>query len=75
MIVYINKHYSANQLIGTSGNAGFIRDRKYDMDMNRLSRYETRRELGSGVGNLGKEIREMNKELNQGRLGKWQDTD
>lgn len=76
MIVYI-KHYSTNQILGTTGSVGFIRGRKYDMDMNRLSRYETRRELGGGVGNLGKEIREMNKELNQERLGKgkWQDTD
>ena len=75
MIVYINKYYSTNQLIGTTGNAGFIRNRRYDMDMNRLGRYETKRELGSGVGNLRREIREMNKELNQGRLGKWRDTD
>jgi hypothetical protein len=73
MIVYI-KNYSTNQLLGTTGNTGFIRGRKYDEDMNRLSRYQTQRELHN-IGNLGREIREMNKELNQGRLGKWQDTD
>jgi hypothetical protein len=73
MIVYI-KNYSTNQILGTTGTAGFIRDRKYDEDMNRLSRYKTSRELHE-VGNLGREMRKLSQELNQGRLGKWQDTD
>jgi hypothetical protein len=74
MTVYLIKDFSTNQLIGTTGTAGFIRNRKYDEDMNRLGRYKTQRELHN-IGNLGREIREMNRELNQGRLGKWQDTD
>lgn len=73
MIVYI-KNYSTNQILGTTGTAGFIRDRKYDEDMNRLGRYKTSRELHE-VGNLGREMRKLSQELNQGRLGKWQDTD
>lgn len=34
----------------------------------------SQREL-AGIGNLGKEMRKLNQELNRGGIGKWRDTD
>lgn len=70
----ILRRYSATKVIGTNGAPGFIRGRKYDTDLDRLGRSSTQRELRE-VGDLGKEIRKMNKELNNGRTGKWLYTD
>ncbi len=70
----IIRRFSATKVIGTSGTPGFIRGRKYDTDFDRLGRSSTQRELRE-VGDLGKEIRKMHKELNDGRTGKWLHTD
>ena len=70
MIVLRKKNFSGNKILNTNA-PGFIKGRKYDMDMNRLGKLETSQRELQGVGNLSKEIREMNKELNNGRLGKW----
>ena len=70
----ILRRYSATKVIGTNGAPGFISGRKYDTDLDRLGRSSTQRELRE-VGDLGKEIRKMNKELNNGRTGKWLYTD
>ena len=54
---------------------GFTKGRKYDTDMDRLGRMNTSQRELAGIGNLGKEMRKLNQELNRGGRGKWQDTD
>ena len=43
--------------------------------MDRLGRMTTSHRELSKVGELNREMRKLNTELNQGRLGKWHDTD
>ena len=69
----IIKRFSKTKILNTNA-PGFIKGRKYDTDMDRLGRSSTQREL-QRTGNLNEEIRKMNKELNDGRLGKWRYTD
>ena len=57
-----------------TNSPGFIKGRTYDQDFNRLGRLETQRQIG-GNNELGQEMRKLGKELNDGRLGKWQSTD
>lgn len=64
-----------SQILGTSGMPGFLRGRKYDQDLSRLGKMKTSHRELSKIGDLSKEIRKMNKELNDGRLGRWQHTD
>ena len=52
---------------------GFDRSRKYDQDFARLGRLETQRQMAGNE--LNREMRKLGKELNDGRLGKWRDTD
>lgn len=70
----IIKRQPRPKILGTSGSTGFIRGRNYDQDLGRLGRMETAQRELHRVGDLGREIRQMGKELNQGRLGKWLDT-
>jgi hypothetical protein len=72
-MIILRKHFSGVKILETSGSPGFIRGRKYDTDLDRLGRMETSQRELNEVGTLGKEMRKLNKELNQGRLGKWQD--
>lgn len=73
MIVLRNKYFTG--ILNTKGVAGFNRYRKYDQDFNRLGRMNTAQRELHRVGDLNREIRKLNQELNQGRLGKWQSTD
>lgn len=68
------KRFSQTKTLDTSA-PGFRRGRKYDQDFNRLGRLETQREMGTGPGELNREMRKLQTELNEGRLGKWQSTD
>ena len=69
----IVKRFSQTKILNTNNPAlGFTKGRKYDTDMDRLN--TSQREL-AGIGNLGKEMRKLNQELNRGERGKWQDTD
>lgn len=52
------------QILGTSGASGFIRGRKYDTDLNRLGRMKTAQRELQKTGDIGKEVRNMSKELN-----------
>jgi len=70
----IIKRFSTTQILDTNA-PGFKRGRKYDQDLNRLSRMKTSQRELHRLGDINSEIRKMNKELNNGRLGKWQDTD
>lgn len=66
------KRFSATKILNTNA-PGFIRGRKYDTDLDRLGRMETSQRELHKVGELNSEMRKMNKELNNGRIGKWQD--
>lgn len=67
------KRFSTNQILRTNA-PGFQKGKRYDQDLNRLGRWSTQKEMGR-YGDLNKEIRQMHKELNEGRLGLWQHTD
>lgn len=72
----IVKRFSQTKILNTNNPAfGFTKGRKYDTDMDRLGRMNTSQRELAGIGNLGKEIRKLNQELNRGGRGKWQDTD
>lgn len=64
------KIFSGNKILNTNA-PGFIKGRKYDTDLDRLGRMKTSQRELHKTGDLNSEIREMNKELNNGRLGKW----
>lgn len=93
----IIKRFSATKVLNTNA-PGFIKGRKYDTDLDRLSRGTTTRELHEEldklnleeekkealkkakkelkeIGNLGREIRKTRSELDNGRTGKWLNTD
>jgi len=74
MIILRRKLYSGTKILNTNA-PGFIKGRKYDTDLDRLGRMETSHRELAKPDILGKEMREMNRELNNGRLGKWQDSD
>jgi hypothetical protein len=67
------KIFSGTKILNTNA-PGFIKGRKYDTDLDRLGRMETSQRELHKTRDLNSEIREMNKELNNGRLGKWQNT-
>lgn len=72
----IVKRFSQTKILNTNNLAlGFTKGRKYDTDMDRLGRMNTSQRELAGIGNLGKEMRKLNQELNRGGRGKWQDTD
>jgi len=69
----IIKRFSATQILNTNiPGVGFIKGRKYDTDLDRLGRMKTSQRELHNIGTLNSEVRKMNKELNLGRLGKWQ---
>lgn len=71
MIILRKKLFSGTKILNTN-SPGFIKGRKYDTDLDRLGRIKTAQGELRKTGDLTSEIREMNKELNNGRLGKWQ---
>lgn len=72
----IVKRFSQTRILGTkNAGLGFGKSRNYDMDLNRLGRMKTSQRELTKIGDLGKEMRELNKELNRGGIGKWQLTD
>ena len=74
MIILRKKLYSGTHILNTNA-PGFIKGRKYDTDLDRLGRMETSpRELGK-PDTHSNEMRKLNGELNNGRLGKWQSSD
>lgn len=70
MIVLRVKKFSGTKILNTNA-PGFIKGRKYDTDLDRLGRMKTSQRELQRIPDLGKEVRELNKELNNGRLGKW----
>ncbi len=69
------KNYSSNIILNTNApQLGFKKGRKYDTDMDRLGRMQTSGRELSKIGDLGSEMRKLNSELRNGRIGKWQDT-
>lgn len=73
MIIILRKNFT--NILNTNVAPGFIKGRKYDMDMDRLGRGEYKRQLSSAGLEMSREMRNLNKELNNGLMGKWQDTD
>lgn len=70
------KTYSGTKILNTNApQLGFTRGRKYDTDMDRLGRMETAQRELHRTNQLGSEMRKLNTELRNGRIGKWQDTD
>lgn len=69
-MIVVRKMFSGSKILNTNA-PGFIKGRKYDMDLDRLGRLKTSQRELHRLGDLNSEIRVMNKELNQGRLGKW----
>lgn len=70
------KRFSQTKILNTNNPAlGFKRGRKYDTDLDRLGRMETSQRELARVGDLGREMRKLNQELNRGGIGKWQLTD
>lgn len=69
------KRFSQTKILNTNNPAlGFTRGRKYDTDLDRLGRMDTAQRELHKVGDLGKEMRKLNKEINGG-IGRWQDSD
>ncbi len=70
------KRFSQTKILNTNNPAlGFTRGRKYDTDMDRLGRIKTAQGELTKIGDLGKEMRKLNMELNSGGLRKWQNID
>lgn len=73
MIILRRKNFG--MILNTNSTPGFIRGRKYDQDMGRLGQMGTSQRELHRTGQLSQEMRKLGKELNNGRLGKWQHTD
>ena len=58
-MIYRIKRFSS--VLSTSGTSGFDKKRKYDQDLNRLSKRETSRELA----NPGSQFQKMKKKLKE----------
>lgn len=71
-MIILRKHFSGTHILNTNA-PGFIKGRKYDTDLDRLGRMETSHRELAKPGQLNGEMRKLGKELNNGRLGKWQD--
>jgi hypothetical protein len=71
-MIILRKHFSGTHILNTNA-PGFIKGRKYDTDLDRLGRMETSHRELAKPNVLGDEMRKLGKELNNGRLGKWQD--
>lgn len=64
-MIYKIKRFSKvakGKILETNGSSDFIRGRKYDTDMDRLSRRSVQNEINS-VNQLNKEMRKASKEL------------
>lgn len=70
------KRFSQTKILNTNNPAlGFTRGRKYDTDLDRLGRMGTSQRELMRVGDLGREMRKLNNEINRGGIGKWQGID
>ena len=70
------KRFSQTKILNTNNPAlGFTRGRKYDTDLDRLGRMDTSQRELMRVGDLGREMRKLNNEINRGGIGKWQGID
>lgn len=72
------KRFSQTKILNTNNPLlGFSRNRNYDMDLSRLGKMNTSQRELQMVGELNREIRKMNKELNTNNRGgaKWQGID
>ena len=75
MIILRNRWFSRNKILNTNiSGIGFTRGRNYDMDLGRLGRMSTAQRELSRIGDLRKESRKLNSELNLG-IGRWQHID
>lgn len=69
------KRFSQSKILNTNNPAlGFKRGRKYDTDLDRLGRMDTSQRELAKIGDLGREMRKISRELN-GVKTIWQDTD
>ena len=60
------KRFSQTKILNTNNPAlGFKRGRKYDTDLDRLGRMETSQRELARIGDLGREMRKLNQELNK----------
>jgi hypothetical protein len=67
MIIIRDKIFSAQKILNTNlSGIGFQRGRKYDTDLDRLGRMNTSQRELHKVGDLGREMRKLNSELNSG---------
>lgn len=64
MIILRDKRYA--QILNTNVGPGFIKNRKYDMDLYRLGRMDTAQRELQKVGDLTKESRKLSSELHRG---------
>lgn len=55
-----------SKILDTGSDSSFIKGRKYDTDMDRLSRRSVQNELSTASNQLNKEMQKANKELNVG---------
>lgn len=70
-MIILRKNFSSNKILNTAIG---IDGRKLDQDMGRLGKIQTQRQLPNAGKLLGDEMRKLQKELNNGRQGKWLDT-
>lgn len=74
MIIRRRKSFSSKILNTNMPGLGFQRGRKYDTDLDRIGRMDTSQRDLHKLGDLRKEMRKSQSEINSG-IRKWQDTD
>lgn len=57
------RSFSKNEILATSGAAGFIRKRKYDTDLNRLAKGKTTMSSELSSNQLNTELKNAQKEM------------
>jgi hypothetical protein len=73
MRTYSVKRFSvvaSGKIMNTRMGLGFSRTRKYDTDLDRLGRIDTAQGELSKPGQLGKEMRELRRELRDASIGR-----
>lgn len=63
--MYKIRRFSADKVLGTNSasSIGFTKGRKYDMDLNRLSKIKTSQDQLSKPNTLNNEMKKLNNEL------------
>lgn len=64
--MYRVKRFSKNLVLNTNGETGFIKGRKYDTDLNRLSKSTSSLSKELSKNQLSSELDKMKKELKMG---------